>query len=133
VVVRAHPIASVCCLFKFAVTVVVAVSATGALRRMGRLDGDVAGWRWALTAVPVMLLCAVGTTWMTRLAGHNARFYLTLIPLLAVGPFTCLFVALRRGAPSSPRLAGALAGFAASGIGATFYGANCNDDSPCSL
>jgi hypothetical protein len=129
---------SVRCLFKFVVTAIVAVSATGALLRMGRPDGEVAGWRWALTAVPVLLLCAVGAelvavperAWMTRLVGHNARFCLTLIPLLAVGPFTCLFVALRRGAPTSPRLAGALAGLAASSIAATFYAANCNDDSP---
>jgi hypothetical protein len=86
----------------------------------------------------VLLLCAVGAelmavpeqAWMTRLVGRNARFGLALIPLFAVGPFTCLFVALRRGAPTFPRLDGALAGLAASSIAATFYAANCDDDSP---
>lgn len=125
-------------LFKFVVTGMVTVAATGALRKIGRPDGAAAGWRWALAAVPVLLLCAVGAelvavperAWMTRLVGHNARLCLTLIPLLAAGPCACLFVALRRGAPASPRLAGALAGLAASGIAATFYAANCTDDSP---
>jgi hypothetical protein len=37
---------------------------------------------------------------------------------------------LRQDAPSQPSLAGAVAGLAASGIAATFYAANCDDDSP---
>ncbi|HZC95311.1 MAG TPA: NrsF family protein, partial [Bradyrhizobium sp.] len=49
---------------------------------------------------------------------------------LAIGPLICLLAALRRGAPSNPGLAGAMAGLAAGGIAATFYAANCNDDSP---
>jgi hypothetical protein len=47
-----------------------------------------------------------------------------------VGPLLCFFVALRAGAPRAPGFAGAIAGVAASGIGATFYAANCTDDSP---
>jgi hypothetical protein len=54
---------------------------------------------------------------------------LTLIPLLSVGPLACLLTALRASAPSSPGLAGAVAGLAASGIAATFYAAHCTDDS----
>jgi hypothetical protein len=42
----------------------------------------------------------------------------------------CFFVALRAGAPRAPGFAGAIAGVAASGIGGTFYAANCTDDSP---
>jgi hypothetical protein len=41
----------------------------------------------------------------------------------------CLLAVLREGAPSSPGLAGAVAGLAASGNAATFYAANCTDDS----
>ena len=37
---------------------------------------------------------------------------------------------MRQGAPEKPGFAGAMAGIAASGIGATFYAANCTDDSP---
>jgi hypothetical protein len=67
--------------------------------------------------------------WMPSLVGHNARFCLTLIPLLSIGPLACLLAALREGAPSSPGLAGAVAGLGASGIAATFFAANCTDDS----
>jgi hypothetical protein len=67
---------------------------------------------------------------MPRLIGDNARACLTLIPLLAIGPLFCLLAALRHGAPSSPGLAGAVAGLAATGIAATFYAAYCTDDSP---
>jgi hypothetical protein len=102
---------SVRCLFKFVVTAMVAIGATGALLRAGRPDGDVAEWRWLLAAVPVLLLFAISAelvavpeqAWVANLVGHNARFCLTLIPLLAVGPLTCLFIALRQGAPASPR------------------------------
>ena len=66
---------------------------------------------------------------MPHLVGHNARHCLTLIPLLSFGPLACLLAALHKGAPSSPGLAGAVAGLAASGIAATFYAANCTDDS----
>jgi hypothetical protein len=67
--------------------------------------------------------------WMPGLVGHNARLCLTLIPLLSIGPLACLLAALREGAPSSPGLAGTVAGLGASGIAATFYAANCTDDS----
>jgi hypothetical protein len=67
---------------------------------------------------------------MPRLIGDNARTCLTLIPLLSIGPLACLLAALRQGAPSSPTLAGVVAGLAASGVAATFYAAYCTDDSP---
>src|SRR5271170_7814640 len=75
------------------------------------------------------LLILPESQWMPRLVGHNARFCLTLIPLLSIGPLACLLAALREGAPSRPGLAGAVAGLAASGIAATLYAANCSDDS----
>jgi hypothetical protein len=53
-----------------------------------------------------------------------------LIPFLAIGPLACLLIALRQGAPARPGLAGLIAGLAATGIAATFYAANCSDDSP---
>ena len=61
--------------------------------------------------------------------GMHAQNCLTLIPLLSIGPPICL-LALRNGASTRPGLAGAIAGLAASGIGATFYATNCTDDSP---
>lgn len=125
-------------LFKFVVTVSLAVGATVAVLRLSRPGVAMGGWSVALAAVPVLLGGAVVAelfavprdAWMTQLVGQNMRFCLTLIPLMAIGPLACLIVALRRGAPARPGLAGALAGLAASGIAATFYASNCTDDSP---
>jgi len=124
-------------LFKFVVTISLAVSAIWVMLSVGRPGGSLDHRGLALAIAPALLACAAvvellvlpETQWMPRLIGHNARFCLTLIPLLSVGPLACLLAALREGAPSSPGLAGAVAGLAASGIAATFYAANCTDDS----
>jgi hypothetical protein len=95
-------------------------------------------WAWALL-VPLAL--AVGAAvfelsvmppeiWMSLMIGHNSRLCLTIIPSLSAGPLACFLVALRHGAPAQPGIAGAAAGLASAGIAATFYAANCNDDSP---
>ncbi len=47
-----------------------------------------------------------------------------------LGVLAAFLVALCQAAPSFPGLTGAIAGLAASGIAATFYAANCTDDSP---
>jgi hypothetical protein len=124
-------------LFKFVVTVSLAVTAIWVTLSVGRPDGSLAHRGLALAIAPALLACAAvvellvlpESQWMPRLVGHNARFCLTLIPLLSIGPLACLLAALRQGAPSSPGLAGAVAGLGASGIAATFYAANCTDDS----
>ena len=124
-------------LFKFVVTVSLAVTAIWATLSVGRPGGTLAHRGLALAIAPALLACAAvvellvlpESQWMPRLVGHNARFCLTLIPLLSIGPLACLLAALREGAPSSAGLAGAVAGLGASGIAATFYAANCTDDS----
>jgi hypothetical protein len=124
-------------LFKFVVTVSLAVTAIWVTLSVGRPDGSLARRGLALSIAPALLACAVvvellvlpESQWMPHLVGQNARLCLTLIPLLSIGPLACLLAALREGAPSSPGLAGAIAGLAASGIAATFYAANCTDDS----
>jgi hypothetical protein len=124
-------------LFKFVVTVSLAVTAIWVTLSVGRPGGSLAHRGLALAIAPALLACAAAiellvlpeSQWMSRLVGHNARFCLTLIPLLSIGPLACLLAALREGAPSSPGLAGAVAGLGASGIAATFYAANCTDDS----
>jgi len=128
-------------LLKFVLTGTLAVSMTGMLSNLGRPNGATEGWGWGAAVAPVMLLCAIAielvtepeAKWLARLVGHNSRTCLTVIPLLSVGPLLCFFVALRAGAPRAPGFAGAIAGVAASGIGATFYAANCTDDSPLFL
>jgi hypothetical protein len=125
-------------LFKFVVTVVLASTAIGAVLALGRPDGRFAPSGLMMAIAPALLAAAVvlellvlpESQWLPRLIGVNARLCLTLIPLLAMGPLVCLLAALRQGAPSSPGLAGAVAGLAASGIAATFYAAHCPDDSP---
>jgi hypothetical protein len=41
-----------------------------------------------------------------------------------------MLVALRRGAPLRPGIAGAVAGLCAGGLGAALYATHCIDDSP---
>lgn len=124
-------------LFKFVVTVSLSVTAIWVTLSVGRPGGSLAHRGLALAVAPALLAGAAvlellllpESQWMPHLVGHNARFCLTLIPLLSIGPLACLMAALREGAPSSPGPAGAVAGLAASGIAATFYAANCTDDS----
>lgn len=125
-------------LFKFVVTIALAVSAGSLVFRIGRPGVVLKPWALALLAAPLLLAVAVfvelsvmpSDSWSARMVGHNAHFCLTLIPLLSVGPLACFLFALRQGAPERPGVAGAVAGLAASGIAATFYASNCTDDSP---
>ena len=124
-------------LFKFLVTISLAVTAIWVTLSIGRPGGSLSQRGLALSIAPALLACAAAielvilpeSQWIPHLVGHNARICLTLIPLLSVGPLACLLTALRASAPSSPGLAGAVAGLAASGIAATFYAAHCTDDS----
>ena len=125
-------------LFKFVVTAALASTALCSVFRLSRpgLARSYPGLLMMLA--PALLLGAVAVEltrlpeaqWLPSLIGENAMFCLTLIPLLSAGPLACMLAGLRQGAPSEPGLAGALAGLVASGIGATFYAANCTDDSP---
>jgi hypothetical protein len=124
-------------LFKFVVTVSLAITAIWVTLSVGRPGGSVGHRGLALAIAPALLACAAvvellvlpESQWLPRLVGNNARFCLTLIPLLSIGPLACLLAALREGGASSPGPAGAVAGLAASGIAASFYAANCTDDS----
>lgn len=125
-------------LFKFVVTIMLAATAVWTTLSLGDPAGRLAQRGLALAIAPALLMAAAlietlvlpRDQWAANLVGHNARFCLMLIPLLSIGPLACLLAALRRGAPSNPGLAGAVAGIAASGMAATFYAANCDDDSP---
>ncbi|KXF74731.1 hypothetical protein ATN84_22830 [Paramesorhizobium deserti] len=125
-------------LFKFVVTVVLAASAFIAAQALSRPGS---AWRRALpylAAAPVLLVLAIilelfalpPATWSARLIGTNSMVCLTFIPLIGIGPLAIFLMVLRHGAPTSPALAGAVAGLLAGGIAATFYAAHCTDDSP---
>ena len=125
-------------MLKFAVTLPLAATAAAFLLRIARPGVPYGPWGWALAISPIILTMAVvvelfllpEAVWARTSIGSNARHCLTLIPLLALGPLACLLLALREGAPTHPGLAGAAAGLAASGIGASLYATNCTDDSP---
>jgi hypothetical protein len=133
----AQAVQSIRFLFKFVVTISLAATAVLVSFKLSRPDEDFRSSS-ALLVAPILLACAAGIElmvlpsgqWMSNLIGHNARNCLTLITLLSIGPFIYFMAALRHGAPSNLGWTGATAGLAASGIGATFYAANCNDDSP---
>ena len=124
--------------FKFVITLSLAVVAMGVVLRLARPGAELGAWRWALMAVPLLLVGAVvielalvpSSLWKTRLIGRHSEICLTVIPLLSIGPLACLLLALRHAAPTRPGLAGAVAGLVASGIAATLYASNCTDDSP---
>jgi hypothetical protein len=92
------------------------------------------------TLVPVLALLGVGVAaeligsppaaWRQLLIGSDALACVTLVPLLSLLPLGTILSALRYGAPSQPRLAGATAGLLAGGIGAALYALHCPDDSP---
>lgn len=125
-------------LFKFAVTVPLAVVALGLLDRVGRPAAPAGPWPWLLVCVAAILAVGVGvelslsppSEWTARLVGTKARYCLIFIPLIALGPLACLIAALRQGMATRPGLAGAVAGLAASGIAAVLYATHCPDDSP---
>jgi hypothetical protein len=125
-------------LFKFVVTSSLAITTAGLLWRLARPGIPAGGLAWAWLMAPVLLLGAImielivtpAPTWLPRLVGTNARFCLTLIPFLSIGPLACIMLALRHGAPTRPGLTGAVAGLVAGGIAATLYASHCTDDSP---
>jgi hypothetical protein len=68
--------------------------------------------------------------WAQKMWGDNFMHCLIAVPMFASAPLVGLFAFLRHGAPAEPRKAGAAAAFAACGLGALLYAANCPDDSP---
>jgi hypothetical protein len=125
-------------LMKFVVTLAVAGSALYVLDRLAR-PGAMTSASWlALLAGPALLLAAIAVElavqpaeqWSMLTTGKNNLICLTYIPVIGIGPLALFILALRRGAPTRPALAGAIAGLVAGGIAATFYAAHCTDDSP---
>lgn len=124
--------------FKFVVTITLAASAFSCARALSR-PGET--WRSAipyLAVAPALLAIAVivelvllpTNTWSATIVGTNSMACLTYITLIGLGPLASFLMVLRHGAPSRPALAGAVAGILAGGIAATFYAAQCPDDSP---
>ncbi|WP_022720046.1 NrsF family protein [Rhodopseudomonas sp. B29] len=123
---------------KFVVTLALSLSAITLAMHLSRPDASPKGWRLVLLAPLAILGSGIGaeamlpqrTPMMTRLIGHNSMLCLSAIPILSLPLLGAALLGLRRGAPSNPTLAGALAGMIAAGLAATLYAAHCVDDSP---
>jgi len=131
-------LASVRYVFKFVVTIALAIGAAAFLRRLTRPAATSGPGALALWAAPILLALGVAVElivmpsaeWSERVIGHNALLCMAMIPLLAALPLGALLWALRGAAPASPAAMGAVAGLLAAAIAATFYAAHCRDDSP---
>jgi hypothetical protein len=124
--------------FKFVITLAVVLSAAPLLVRMASpLEGQTLP-RAALSVGPLLMLLAVvlelvalpANRWWASLVGSNALLCLASIPALSLPSAAALMLAMKRGAPARPGLAGAVCGLVAAGIAATFYALHCDDDSP---
>ncbi|WP_105438698.1 NrsF family protein [Neorhizobium sp. T25_13] len=125
-------------LFKFLITGSVTLTGGMVMFRIGKPGVPVQLTAFGLLVPALSMIAAAilellvmpSETWVTRMIGHNSSLCLTIIPFLSVGPLACFLYALRYAAPTRPAVAGAVAGLVAAGIAATFYAANCDDDSP---
>jgi len=125
-------------LFKFVLTLTLAATAGAACLAAARPGASMRVCLPLLAVTPLLALAAIGvefamvpaSDWGARWTGTNMFLCLTFIPLIGLAPLAILLWAIRRGAPTRPRLAGAMAGLAAGGIAASFYAAHCVDDSP---
>ena len=110
--------------------------ALAAALRLTRPEGRAALWPLALVAVAALVLAL--WAWMTTppeargmaLMGKSSSICLFAIPVLSALPTAALFAALRAGATTAPRLAGALIGLAGGGSGAAVYALHCTEVSP---
>jgi hypothetical protein len=127
--------------FKFIVTLSIAIPAFMLVRGLARPDFKPGNNLWWLALAPVVLAIGVLSelsglpedAWKTNMVGHNSMFCLVVIPLLSLAPLAAVIYALRSGAPTHPVIAGAVGGLLSAGIAATLYAAHCPDDSPLFL
>lgn len=124
--------------FKFAATVPLALIAGLLVIRLSQPGARIAPAA-ALLALPVLILAAgAGTalattpapSWLPGLVGTNALYCLAVIPVVSAPLLAAALIALRRGAPTHPARAGAIAGLAAGALGGALYALHCTDDSP---
>ncbi|MDR3377020.1 MAG: DUF1109 domain-containing protein [Ancalomicrobiaceae bacterium] len=127
--------------FKILLTLSIAVLAIGLLERVGRPGVPLATAERLLLLPLAAIVIAVGlelaltpaASWGARLVGRNAGWCLFYIPVFSAVPLAAILTAMRRSAPESPTLAGAVAGLSAAGMAAAFYAWHCPDDSPLFL
>ncbi len=125
-------------LFKFLFTGAMTVTGLIMAWRLARPDSVSAGMVKLALVAPVLafLACCIEMLlvpeqlWAEKMWGEAFWHCLMAVPMFAAPPLAGLFAFLRHAAPADPRKAGAAAAFAACGLGATLYAANCPDNSP---
>ena len=125
-------------LFKFLVTITLAASAFGCVRKLSRPGESWGKAALCLAIAPALLAAAAAVelfavpsdTWAATMIGRNSLVCLTYIPMIGLGPLAVFLWVLHYSAPTKPAFAGSVAGLLAGGIAATFYAAQCTDDSP---
>ncbi len=123
---------------KFVVTLTLALPAILISLHLSRPEASLRGWFWLLLLSPLILALAIASEMMvpqrlpmlTRLIGRSSMYCLSAVPVLSMPILAATLIALRRGAPARPAVAGALAGLLSAGLAATIYAAHCTDDSP---
>ncbi len=118
---------------KLAYTLAFGALAAWSMERLAR-PGETARRRLAWLAAPVLLILGLAAVqlagadsglWADLIVGHSAQVCPWLITATAAPMFVALFWALRGLAPTRLRVAGALAGLAAGGMGAAIYSLHC--------
>jgi len=125
-------------LFKFIVTLSLAVPAFFLVRGLSRPDFKIDKRLWWLALGPALLIGGIALemmsvpadAWHARMIGHNSFYCMITIPLLSLAPFAAVLYALKCGAPANPTVAGAVGGILSAAIAATLYASHCADDSP---
>ena len=123
---------------KFAVTLVLAISAAGIALHLSRPEASLRGWACLLLIPAGLLVGGIASEMMlpqnlpmmTRLIGSNSRVCLTAVPLMSMPLLAAALIGLRHGAPTRPAVSGAIAGLLSAGLAATLYASHCTDDSP---
>jgi hypothetical protein len=116
---------------------VVALAGGFAVARLGRPDCASAAVLWLAVAAAASLAAVAGQdvlmlpapARLAALMGHSWRVCSLRITAISLPGFGAALLALRRMAPTSPRLAGAAAGLMAGGVGAAAYGLTCDETS----
>jgi hypothetical protein len=125
-------------LFKFLVTMSLAVPALVLLPRLAVPLPKAGGWLRALWLAPVVMLAGVllelvvlpRDSWAVAAVGNNGLWCLFMVPTLAIAPLVATLHGLRQSAPANPARAGAVAGLASGSLAAAVYALHCTGDSP---
>src|SRR3981081_1792489 len=123
---------------KFAVRLALAGAAIAVSLHLSRPEASLRGFGWMLLIPAGLLVAGISGEMMMpqrmpgmmRLMGPVSSVVLPAMPLMSLPRLAAALVGLRRGAPTRPAVAGAIAGLLSAGLAATLYASHCTDDSP---